>query len=473
MTYSWIIAISALLLGIVAAYHALTFKRDPRSALGWVFISLTVPFGGPLAYYLFGVNRVRTRAQKLGRKDVIFDQERGGSIEPLRQSGEHVLPSSFKYLQNISDKISRRPLRPGNKVIALDSGEPSYQAMLSAIESAQHRIVLASYIFDTGAIGKRFVTALADARQRGVDIRVLLDGIGEWYSSPRIGRALAREKIRFARFLPPRLWPPAIHLNLRNHRKLLIVDGTIGFTGGMNIGDRHVGTKVGSSGIVDRHFQLQGPVVRDLESVFFEDWLFATNEQTPDLGPLPVAAGAKPCRVVTDGPGEDLDKLSLILHAVIATARDSVWIETPYFLPSRELITAIQIAALRGAEVNILVPENNNLPFVDWASRNLLWELLLLGVKVYYQPGAFVHSKLLIVDNHYAQIGSANLDARSLRLNFEVVVEIIDETFAMEQVSDLEKKRDQARQITLDELDKRRFFTRLRDGIAWLASPYL
>ncbi len=463
----WILALS-----LGTAYHALTFKRDPRAALGWIFVCLSLPIVGAIVYVLFGVNRVRTRAQKLSADRVIYSKERGHQIEE-QQLELGVLPSNLRYLQGISDKVAERKLTTGNRVITLSTGESAYDAMITAIDAATDRVVLASYIFDSGRSGKRFVEALVRAAERSVEVRVLIDGVGEWYGRPRIGKYLDRAGLNYARFLPPRLIPPTLRLNLRNHRKILVCDGTTAFTGGMNIGDRHIATADGRRRMDDRHFQLDGPVASELEAVFNEDWQFSTSDPLPELQPPKHVPGDLACRVITDGPGEDLDKLSLILHAVIATARDEVWIETPYFLPARELITAIQIAAIRGARVTVLLPAENNMPFVQWAAQNMLWELLQLGVKVYMQPAPFVHTKLLVVDGHYVQIGSANLDARSLRLNFEVAVEIIDDGFAATQVSDLERKRDAATPLTLDELDQRSFPVRLRDSLAWLASPYL
>ncbi len=467
------LALTHAAMASVGAYHALTFKRDPRAALGWIAICLAIPFAGPVIYFVFGVNRVRTRAKKMGLEQVIYGQERPAGQSASIPPHHEALPENTQYLQNISDKVSQHPLVGGNQVQVFAKGELAYAAMIGAIDQAEKRIVLASYIMRSDSSGMAFVQALSRAQERGVEIRVLIDGVGEWYSWPRIGKKLTAAGIPFARFLPPKLIPPTIRLNLRNHRKLLIVDGHTAFTGGMNIDQAHAATKTQPASIRDHHFQLTGPIARQLEDVFWEDWVFATEESRP--APLPTAKQLQNlrCRTITDGPGEDLDKLSLIINAVIATARDSVWIVTPYFLPPRELLTAIQIAALRGAEISILLPAKNNLPVVHWASRNMLWEVLQWGAKVYYQPGPFVHSKLLVVDDHYVQIGSANLDARSLRLNFEVAVEIVDQQFARSLVHDLRAARETSVPVDLKELDERSFWTKLRDGIAWLGSPYL
>lgn len=276
------------------------------------------------------------------------------------------------------------------------------------------------------------------------------------------------------RFLPPTLLPPALHINLRNHRKILVADGRVGFTGGMNIGDRHLaGRSDNPSRVIDAHFRLTGPIVAQIEQVFLADWGFMTKEYPAPKSVFSVETGSAVCRTIIDGPNEDLDRLTAILMGAISTARRKVLIMTPYFLPSRELIAALQTAALRGIEVTIILPEKSNLPYVDWATRNMLWELLRWGGRVYYQPPPFAHTKLFLVDDHYAQIGSANIDTRSLRLNFELVVEVYDKPFAAILTHHIDKVRERAREISLKELDNRSLPIRTRDALVWLFSPYL
>jgi cardiolipin synthase len=217
---------------------------------------------------------------------------------------------------------------------------------------------------------------------------------------------------------------------MRNHRKILVVDGEVAFTGGINIGDRHLADRLDNrKRVVDMHFRLSGPVVAQIENVFWRDWRFITGEPVPDGRPAATRAGASLCRTVAHGPDEDLDRLTALLVGAIGLAERRVAIMTPYFLPPRELIGALQAAALRGVAVDVILPAQNNLPYVHRATRHMLWELLKRGVSVYYQPPPFVHSKLLLIDEGYAQIGSANWDARSLRLNFELTVEIFDVRF--------------------------------------------
>lgn len=483
-------SLSIVVLTIVSAGHALITKRDPKASMGWIALCVLIPLGGPLLYFFFGINRVRTRARKLrpDDEDPPLRLHDGKAEQELVRTFS-VDPGACAELVNISGAVTKRPLVGGNSVDIYHNGEQAFPAMLEAIRGARASLFLTTYIFETNTTGRNFIAALGDAVRRGVDVRVILDGIGEWYSLPRAGTLLRRAGVAVERFLPPRLVMPSLHINLRNHRKLLVADGLTGFAGGMNIGDRHLADRVENpSRVIDMHFRLRGPVVPLLEEVFLEDWAFVTGQYRsgtdyrrepadtpatlPSDGPAGTGSSAF-CRVITDGPNDDLDKLSVILNAAVTAARKSVAIMTPYFIPPRELMAALQAASLRGIEVIIILPEENNLPFVHWATRNLLWELLMWGVEVYYQPPPFVHTKLFIVDGYYVQIGSANIDPRSLRLNFEVAVEVYDRPLASALADHVERVRQVSRRVTLQEVDGRSFPVRLRDSLAWLMSPYL
>lgn len=459
----------------LSAFHALLYKRDPRSALGWITVCLLFPLAGPLSYFVFGINRVRTRARKLHgrpRARLKIPFERGEQPEGPGDSASG-MPERFRELARVSDSVGRRPVVAGNAVTALHNGEQAYPSMLEAIRSARDRVYLITYIFETNATGRAFADALRDARDRGVDVKVIVDSMGELYAFPRAVSFLRREGIDAERFLPLRIIPPSLYVNLRNHRKILAVDGKIAFTGGMNIGDRHCLEREKGGGIRDMHFKLRGPIVAQLEDIFLDSWDFCKKQTLPRPAPVTETAGETRCRAVVDGPDEDLDKLVSILLGAISAARSRILIVTPYFLPSREMIGALQAASARGIDVRIVLPGKSNLPFVHWATRNILWELLMRGAKVYYQNEPFPHTKLFLVDGHYAHIGSANIDPRSLRLNFELAVELFDEKL----VSQLEEYVDDdiaaAREISLDEVDGRSLPARIRDSIFWLFSPYL
>jgi cardiolipin synthase len=459
----------ATLTGLVSAGHALLNKRDPRAALGWCAVCLMVPVVGALLYVLFGINRVKSRAQRLRL------QERNvpSGPEEAGWGATGGVPGHLGELSRLSGSLQHWPLTEGNEVRALHNGEEAFPEMLSAIASAHSRVSLSSYIFDTDGIGRSFIDALATASGRGVEVRVLVDGVGELYSWPRATRLLHRRDIPVRRFAPPSLIPPSIQFNLRNHRKILVVDGSVGFAGGMNIGDRHLARRTKGHRSLDVHFRFDGPVAAQLEQSFLDDWERAGGRCPETELPTSPGSGNAFCRVLTDGPGEDMDKLTIVLTGAVSLARERVLVMTPYFLPPRELIGAMVSASLRGVDVSVILPEKSNLPYVHWATRNMLWELLRWGVRIFYQPGEFNHSKLFIVDDRYVQVGSANLDPRSLRLNFELAVEIFDAGLTGGLIDHCLRIRDSSREVTLEEVDGRPFYLRLRDALVWLFSPYL
>ena len=480
MDTAWLVLAAHLALALSSAGHALLYKRDPRAALGWIAVSFAYPILGPALYYMFGINRLRTRANELKgepARHLKIGYERPEL--PTRVERDLQLPAFAEHpeltaLARSSAAVTRRPLVDGNAVIPFFSGEAAYAAMLDAIARARHSVCLASYIFETNRSGRAFIDALAAAHGRGVEVRVLLDGFGEWYSLPRAGSLLRRRGIRVARFIPPRMLPPSLHVNLRNHRKLLVVDGTTGYTGGMNIGDRHLQHDPPKRNeTADIHFRIEGPVVAQLQAVFDEDWLFAAGEERRSDHSPPADAGKAVCRVVTDGPNEDLGKLAMIITGAVALSRRRVAIMTPYFLPPPELVNALQAAALRGVDVSVILPMKSNQMLAHWATRNMLWELLQYGVRIYYQPPPFAHSKLLLIDDYYAHVGSANLDPRSLRLNFEIVVEVFDSEFLAGLSAHYERIRKISAEESLAGVDGRGLPARIRDAIAWLFSPYL
>lgn len=473
--WHWIAAGAHVAFAAMAAGHAMLYKRDPRAALGWVSVCLFFPLAGPLLYYLFGINRIQTLARKLAHHrhfPLTVGYERGAPEGRPAATGQAPNPAIDRFVR-VSDRVTSRPLTSGNTVDMLENGEQAYPAMLEAINGASHRVFLISYLFESDAVGEAFVAALVAARQRGVDVRVMVDGVGELYSWPRMSRTLQRAGVRVARFLPPTILPPAFSVNLRNHRKILVVDGQQGFTGGMNIGARHLTASGSARRTVDLHFRVRGPLVAQLETIFAEDWRFASGEIL-DIGARPHAQGGMAsCRCISDGPNEDLDKISLVMLGAISAAQNDITIISPYFLPSREMIASLQSAALRGVDVAIILPKKSNLRFVDWATQNLLWQLLQHGVRVYYQPPPFAHTKLFIVDAVYAHIGSANQAPRSLRLNFELNVEILGAEAVAPLAGYARAIRRAATEISLQDVDGRPFGVRIRDAACWLFLPYL
>jgi cardiolipin synthase len=476
-----------LLACLLASGHALLHKRDTRAATIWVAVIWTLPALGPLLYLALGVNRIRRRAIKLGVHKTFSRDIPENLGEPEHEGAEHL-----KHIARVVSRVAAQPLTAGNKFEPLVNGDEAFPAMLAAIESAKKSISLGTYIFDNDASGENFAAALERAVKRGVTVRVLVDSAGTRYSWPPITWKLRHAKIPFAKFLPASIFTPwrVATINLRNHRKSLVVDGQIGFTGGMNI--RH-GNILGKrwreapdeparedarptkNFVQDLHFRVEGPVVAELQEAFANDWAFTTEEVLdgeiwfPELR----ESGGVIARVIPDGPDADFENARWTLLAALAEAQTSVKILTPYFLPDNALVTALNLAALRGVRVDIILPSKNNLPFVHWASRAMWWQVLERGCHVWLTPPPFDHSKLMIVDGHWVLLGSANWDARSLRLNFELNVECYNRGFAQEMEKVIGKKTAGAHEITLAEVDGRSLPAKLRDAIARLFSPYL
>ncbi|TJY64866.1 cardiolipin synthase [Sinimarinibacterium sp. CAU 1509] len=483
-SWSWSAVLLTLWAGIAlyAAGHALLTKREPRSAWGWIAVCWLFPFAGPTLYFLFGINRLQTRARAISperRKSQTVGTAHAIDARNSARPTCSWLPESLVQIAHTADVVTGLPLLDGNRILALHNGEQAYPAMLAAIDSAQRWIALATYIFDNDDVGQRFVDALSRARARGVEVRVLIDGVGERYSWHRMTPVLRRQGIDVAIFNPLRLVPPSLHLNLRNHRKLLLVDGNIGFTGGMNIGRRHeLGALPRWNAASDIQFQVSGAVLNQLLDVFVEDWNYSSRSawSVPPFSPSHADKELTPlaiCRAIPAGPNEDDDHLSLVLQAAVSAAQHHILMMTPYFLPPAELLAELQAAALRGVDVQIILPARNNLPFVHWATRNVLGELLRYGVRVYYQPPPFCHTKLFVIDSAYSQIGSANMDARSLKLNFELVMEVYDQKLAGTLTQHFDHVRTASKCLDAQELRRRSLPVRVRDAFFWLFSPYL
>lgn len=465
------------LFSLAASGHALLNKRDSRSALGWVAVCLLVPYAGAILYLLFGVNRARSSARRL---------------RPVTSTGLRSVwkPESAQLrhfpLAVIGHNITRSELVPVDNLEVLRNGDEAYPAMLAAIAEARKSVWLSTYIFSRGRVADAFIAALKAARERGVDVRILLDGMGEYMGLPRIGPRLRRAGLTFVRFNPLRLLPLSLHLNLRNHRKLLIIDRSTAFTGGMNIADGNHHAEGLRHTIQDLHFRLNGPITEGLANVFLQDWHYAFREEPrpQDAGPVPLPARSPAWsvedseatafgRIITDGPNEDIDKIADSLVGVFSCARTRIWIMTPYFLPDTDIVGALQAACLRNLDVRVILPSGNNIPAAHRASRHQLWQVLNYGVKVYYQSPPFNHSKLLLIDDDYIQLGSANLDPRSLRLNFELNLEIFSREVHQTLCHYYEQCMAKSASFTRYDLRRRSLLARLTDAICWLFSPYL
>jgi cardiolipin synthase A/B len=462
---------------ITASVHAIFTKRNVGSAVAWVGLIWLSPVIGALLYLFFGINRIHRRASALRGQSARYQRSAALARTSVAELVQYLGPASehLAGIARLAERITVRPLLVGNRIQALRDGDEAYPAMLEAIGAARESVTLATYIFDNDRAGSAFREALAAAVARGVEVRVLIDGVGARYSFPPMTRVLRRAKVPVARFLPAALHWRMPYFNLRNHRKLLVIDGRIGFTGGINIREGHWLALNPGHPVRDLHFRVEGPVVAELQEVFAEDWTFTTGEVLNGqrwFPPLEVC-GRSVARGISDGPDVDFEKLPSIIIGALNSARSTVRIMTPYFIPDANLITALTLAALRGVSVQILLPERGNLVLVQWASTAHWSQVLEKGCRIFLGPPPFDHSKLLVVDGVWTLLGSANWDPRSLLLNFEFNLECYDPDFGGRMDAWLRERLAEAREVTLDEVLSRPLPQRLRDGFARLLSPYL
>ncbi|AOB30433.1 cardiolipin synthetase [Bordetella sp. H567] len=504
----------SLVVGAGAAVHAAMTKNDVRAAIGWVGITLFSPLLGAAAYFVAGVNRIRITRVSQQRDEAMVTYARAPSAPD-----PDVVPLSapqFASLKTLADKVSHFQLLGGNSVQLLDGGDEAYPAMIQAIRQARYTVALQSYIFDNDPIGREVAQALIEARERGVQVRVLIDAIGSHYSRPPIVRMLKKGGVPTARFMTNPLGVLRMpYANLRSHRKILVVDGRVGFSGGMNIRAAFVSALARADTNRDTHFRYEGPVVTQLLSVFAHDWDFTTGESlagslwfnhaagaisgtkvtspslpadttatltapvkadTTAIPSAPITSappGKAAVRCVPSGPDRSIGSTHNMLLGALAVAQRHVRIQSPYFLPDQTLIGALATAARRGVRVDIVIPGKNNLRLVDYAMTAQLDQVIRWGCKVWRTTGMFDHSKLMTVDDAWSYTGSSNLDPRSLRLNFELDTEIYDCATARAISARIDATIAAAIPQTLETLRAVPFLTRLRNKVIWLATPYL
>lgn len=480
-TWPYLVVTADLALALVASAHVVIYKRDLRAAIGWAGLIWLSPFLGAAFYALFGVNRLKRRASKIrqGHPSVGHDQAvvKAGAHEGVITTPDPgARPTDgLPALQYYVTRATGVTITHGNQVEPLQNGDEAYPAMLEAIERAERSVALCTYIFDNDRAGKWFVDALADAARRGVDVRVLIDGAGSRYSHPPVPGLLRAAGVPVAVFLKSLLPLRNPYLNMRNHRKILVADGRTGFTGGLNIREGCVLDLAPEHPVRDTHFRFHGPVVHQMLNSFAVDWAFTTGETLrgdrwyPALSPV----GDVTARGIADGPDEDFETIKWVMLGALSRSREHVMIATPYFLPDQTFIAALNLTAMRGVRVDIVLPAHSNLRFVDWAAMAQAWQLLERGCRIWLAPPPFDHSKLMVVDRTWSFVGSANWDPRSLRLNFEFNVECYDSALALNLADQVQAKIDAGRALSLEEANGRRLPVKLRDGVTRLFSPYL
>jgi cardiolipin synthase A/B len=404
--------LNVLVLAIVIPYVLLT-KKEPATAVAWVLLVLLLPLLGSLIFWAFGYNYLLKRVKHQRRQRPLFRQ---------RQAGQHTDDQPEEpELARLARRFQAFPVRRGNAVTLYHDTAGAYAAILTAAEEARHHLHLEFFILRSDETGQRLLDLLTRKAKEGIRVRLLYDAMGSVHLRQRTLAPLREAGGKVLAFLPINPLRSRVQINLRNHRKIVVADGQVAFTGGMNIGDEYLGRSRHFSHWRDTFLRLQGPAVADLQRIFCEDWDFAVKETLGDSDyypPLP-EAGSDVVQVAASGPDQEVNTLREVYFMAFLAARERLWVASPYTILDASLADALLMARRRGVDVRILTIARPDHFFSFYAGRSYWSDLLAMGAKVYLYTKGMMHSKLVLVDGKWASVGSANLDNRSLRLNFE------------------------------------------------------
>jgi cardiolipin synthase A/B len=467
----WLVLLNAILT-VATLLWVLHTKRESMSAIAWSLTVLLLPFFGAFLFFIFGYQSIARPLNRRRRRRSAYKRLAGMAGEKARVD----VPTRWDTLAKLGHHGDGFPVAGGNAVTLYHEGRPAFEAMLEAIRAAKQHVHIQFFIFRSDASGQRFIDALCECARRGVQVRFLYDSVGSYNLSRGLLRQLTGAKGGVAAFLPVLNPLYRLRVNLRNHRKILVVDGRIGFTGGLNIGDEYLGLHPRFGKWRDTHLRIEGPAVEGLQRIFLEDWHFGSDEAVHGGDYFPKfeqPPGKSLVQVVHSGPDAEYKAIRETYFAGILNARTRVWIASPYFVPDAGLRDALCLAARAGIDVRFLglFRPDKWIPFL--AARFYWTDMLDAGVKVYQYAAGMMHSKFVLVDGEWASVGSANFDNRSLLLNFEANCQFFDATV----VEELERAylRDLEVSVRLEPavFAARPFIGRLAENAARLFSPIL
>lgn len=439
----WNIALLVILvLALQAAIGILMERRNPTATLAWLMILVLVPVVGLPFYLLFGRTIVRRNIRKSAAAIERFahsTREAGFPVAVTCDSSElgvHDAP-----IADLIRGLDGFELRPGNRVDVLQDGPDTFDSMIEAIDTAERYVHFEYFIFEAGVVAERFRDALCRAAERGVQVRMMADAFGSIRTSWAWVQPLLDAGAEVDFFSPVRLRRWRRRPDFRNHRKIKVIDGRVGFVGGINICDDYLETAAPDTPWRDTHLRVEGPVVHDLERCLMDMWHLSTGKMlaTPEQFPEPVTDGSSCAQLIAGGPDDAwVNHIEKTYLTALHTARESISIATPYFIPSEAMLQAIVMSSLRGVRVRMLVPAEGDSRIVQWAARSYYPELLEAGIEVFEFGPRMMHAKVLSVDGRFAAVGTPNLDIRSLRLNYEVSVFVFDKdvTAALDRALD-------------------------------------
>jgi cardiolipin synthase len=488
----WLPSLLALghgVLMLTALVWVLMTKAETTSAVAWCLVIILVPFAGAILFFLFGyqhvhrpLRRKRQHKERYQTPPLPEDYARTfhaelGAAQPRRSLAELSVNESLAHL---ASGFGASLVTTGNQLDFYDDGEPAFDAMLQAMENAVHHIHLATFIFQPDRLGHSVLELLTRKARAGVEVRLLYDAMGSYRLSRRLLKPLHDAGGKTSVFLPINLLRRRFQINMRNHRKIAVVDGAVAFMGGLNIGDEYLGRISRFGYWRDTHLRVRGPAVCDLQRVFCEDWDFAADEHLSDQDGQDAryfraksAGGPYAVQVIDSGPDEDWRAIREVVFTSILKARRRLWIASPYFVPDSGLLDALRLAAYSGVDVRLLCQLFPDKWIPQYAARYYWADVLRAGVQVYQYARGMMHAKVILIDDDFASVGTANLDNRSMHLNFEVNCLI----YSPEAVARLEESfhRDFAESIRLDRhaYARRPFAGRLLENACRLLSPIL
>ena len=454
-------------------------RKEATATLAWVLLIAFVPYLGAILYVTLGRRRFRRRTlRRIWARDRLLAAHWHAPHHDRPQQCAWVEEEKLDAVARLACMVSNEPLLGGNSVDVFISANRAYRCMLEEIDGAERHVHMLSYIFRPDRAGGMFVERLAAAARRGVEVRLLVDAFGSHPLGDEFVRPLVDAGGRFERFMPLWRFRPTYNPHMRNHRKLLVVDGKVGFTGGLNIGEEYQGRKKKYGPWRDTHLRVEGPAVWRLQEVFSEDWHFTTGENLMeekyyfgfDEGRFP---GEQVLQVVDSGPDKPRPSLYGVFFTAVTSATNHVYVTTPYFVPDAALLMALKAAAWRGVDVRLLLPGRSDLPLVTWAGRSFYRELLDAGVRIYEHGPGVLHAKTMVVDGVWATVGSANMDIRSFHLNFEVNV-VSSGTQLAEQLERIFREDiSRSREITLQGIDAEPRWYKFAASVCRVMSPVL
>ncbi|MEM5565049.1 cardiolipin synthase [Psychroserpens sp. AS72] len=469
------------LLAFVLMGRLLLYGVRPTKTLAWLLAIFTVPVGGMLFYFILGRNRRKNKFYTLKKTKEISEyyanvEEYYSKLDNHKHSN---IPKAIKEhikLAKLITKGSKFLPSDGNELIPLKNGKANFKAIFSALEQAEKFIHIQYYIFEEGDLAETFKSILLRKAKEGVEIRFLYDALGSRTLSNSYINSLKAEGIEVYSFLPMKLGRLLSSINYRNHRKIVIVDGLVAFTGGINVSDKYISGDPVLGKWYDMHLQLKGTVVNSLQAVFTMDWSFAsgTDHLLNTKYILKHATlGTSVAQIVASGPDSDFSSIQQLYFSIINNAKDYVYITNPYIIPGEALLQALQVAAMSGIDIRVLLSTNSDSFLVKWNVRSYFEDLLASGVKIYLYPDGFLHSKVIISDDALTSIGTANLDIRSFEQNYEVNALIYDKDITTALKNDFLKDCNKSSQMDYQQHLKRPKTDRLKEGLAKVFSPVL